>query len=193
MTRPRSFDEREVLDAAIECFWRRGYAATSMRDLSGEMGLGSASLYNAFSDKRTLFVRALDRYLDQTMRERIARLERTVPPKMAIKAFIAEIVERSVDDPHQRGCMLINAAAEIAPLDRELGLHIAACLDELHSFLSRCLVRGQADGSIPSDRDPTEIAALLLGVVMGIRVLARAKPDRKLLKRIVKPALALLD
>jgi TetR/AcrR family transcriptional repressor of nem operon len=193
MTRPRSFDEPEVLDAAINCFWRRGYAATSMRDLSGEMGLGSASLYNAFSDKRTLFVRALDRYLDQTMRERIARLERTVPPKRAIKEFIAEIVERSVDDPHQRGCMLINAAAEIAPLDRDLGLHIAACLDELLSFFRRCLVRGQADGSIPPNRDPTEIAALLLAVVMGIRVLARAKPDRKLLKKIAKPALALLD
>ena len=82
---------------------------------------------------------------------------------------------------------------EIAPLDRELGRHIAACLDELQSFFRRCLVRAQADGSVPADRDPAEIAALLLGVVMGIRVLARAKPDRKLLKRIAKPALALLD
>jgi TetR/AcrR family transcriptional repressor of nem operon len=193
MTRPRSFDEPEVLDAAIDCFWRRGYAATSMRDLSGEMGLGSASLYNAFSDKRTLFVRALDRYLDQTMRERIARLERTAPPKRAVTAFIAEIVERSVDDPGQRGCMLVNAAAEIAPLDRELGRHIGACLDELHAFFRRCIVRAKADGSVPADRDAAEIAALLLAVVMGIRVLARAKPDRKLLRRIAKPALAMLD
>jgi TetR/AcrR family transcriptional regulator, transcriptional repressor for nem operon len=193
MTRPRSFDEPAVLDAAINCFWHRGYAATSMRDLSGEMGLGSASLYNAFSDKRTLFVRALDRYLDQTMRERIARLERTVPPKRAVTIFIAEIVERSINDPGQRGCMLVNAAAEIAPLDRELGRHIAACLDELHSFFRRCIVRAQANGSVPADRDDAEIAALLLGVVMGIRVLARAKPDRKLLRRIAKPALAMLD
>src|SRR5665213_707822 len=104
MARPRSFDESEALDAAIACFWRRGYSATSMRDLEGEMGIGTASLYNVFRDKRTLFLRALDRYIDGTMRERITRLEGTLAPKEAVKAFIGEIVEGSLNDPERRGC-----------------------------------------------------------------------------------------
>ena len=193
MARPRTFDEADALDAAIICFWRHGYGATSVRDLGDEMGLGSASLYNAFLDKRTLFLRALDRYLDGTMRERIARLERSLPPKEAVKAFIGEIVERSVNDPEQRGCMLINAAAEFGARDPDLGREIAARLDELQGFFRRMIARARLDGSIPRERDPAELSRLMLGVVVAIRVLARARPERSLLKGVAKPALALLD
>ena len=193
MARPRTFDEAEALDAAIGCFWRRGYSATSMRDLEEEMGIGSASLYNVFCDKRTLFLRALDRYLDGTMRERIARLERTLPPKEAVNVFIGEIVERSLNDPERRGCMLVNAAAEIAPHDAEFGREISARLEELQGFFRRMIAKARADGSVPAERDPSEIARLMLGIVLGIRVLARAKPDRALLKGIARSALALLD
>jgi TetR/AcrR family transcriptional regulator, transcriptional repressor for nem operon len=193
MARPRTFDEADALDAAIECFWRRGYGATSVRDLGEEMGLGTASLYNAFLDKRTLFLRALDRYLDGNMRERIERLERSLPPKDAVKAFVDEIVDRSVNDPEQRGCMLINAAAEFGPRDPEFGREIGARLDELQSFFRRRVAAARADGSIPRNRDPAELARLMLGVVVAIRVLARVRPERALLKGIAKPALALLD
>jgi len=193
MARPRTFDEDEALDAATECFWRHGYGATSVRDLGVEMGLGTASLYNAFLDKRTLFLRALDRYLDGTMRERIARLEQALPPKAAVKAFIDEIVERSLSDTERRGCMLINAAAEFGPSDPELGREIAARLEELQGFFRRVIARARADGSLARDRDPAELSRLMLGVVVAIRVLARVRPERALLKGIAKPALALLD
>jgi TetR/AcrR family transcriptional regulator, transcriptional repressor for nem operon len=59
MPRPREFDEASALKAAMECFWRRGYEATSVRDLSDAMGLTAPSIYNAFGDKRQLFGRAL--------------------------------------------------------------------------------------------------------------------------------------
>ena len=193
MARPRTFDEVVALDAAIDCFWRHGYGATSVRDLGDEMGLGSASLYNAFSDKRSLFLRALDRYLDGTMRERIARLERSLPPKEAVKAFIGEIIDRSVKDPERRGCMLINAAAEFCAHDPEFGREIAARLEELQGFFRRMITAARADGSVPRERDPAELARLMLGVVVAIRVLARTRPERALLKGIAKPALALLD
>lgn len=193
MARPRTFDEDQALDAAIACFWRRGYGATSMRDLEEEMGIGSASLYNTFCDKRTLFLRALDRYLDGTMRERMVRLERSLPPKKAVKAFIGEIVERSLNDPERRGCLLVNSAAEIAPHDAEFGREIALRLEELQGFFRRMIAKARADGSVPAGRDPTELARLLLGIVLGIRVLARARPDRALLTGIARPALALLD
>jgi AcrR family transcriptional regulator len=58
------------LNAAIDCFWHRGYEATSVRDLAASMGLSGPSLYNAFGDKRALFVRALERYLDCSPRAR---------------------------------------------------------------------------------------------------------------------------
>ncbi|HEY5607271.1 MAG TPA: TetR/AcrR family transcriptional regulator [Alphaproteobacteria bacterium] len=193
MARPRTFEETSALDAAMNCFWRRGYEATSVRDLASAMGIGGTSLYNAFRDKRTLFVRALERYMDGATRERIARLEQTLPPKQAVQRFIGDIIERSVNDPDRRGCFLINSALEVAPHDPELGDEIARRLSEIEGFFRRAIKAGQADGTIPRDRDARDLARLLLGVLLGIRVLARSKPERALLEGVARPALALLD
>lgn len=193
MPRPRAFEESVALDAAIDCFWRRGYEATSVRNLSERMGIGGTSLYNAFGDKRALFVQALERYMERATRERIRRLETSLPPKQAIRQFFREIVERAVNDRDRRGCFLINSALEVAPHDAELGAEIAERLGEIEAFLRRSVQAAQADGSVPKDRNSREIARLLLGVLLGVRVLARSKPDRSLLEGVVRPALALLN
>jgi len=193
MARPREFDEAVALDAAMDCFWREGYEATSVRDLAARMGITGTSLYNAFGDKRSLFRQALQRYAERSTRERIARLESTLPPKQAVRAFLGEIVERSLDDLDRRGCLLVNSALEIAPHDAELGAEIAARLGEIEAFFRRTVTAAQADGSVPPDRDPADLARLLLGVTLGVRVLARSNPQRELLEGTARPALALLD
>jgi TetR/AcrR family transcriptional repressor of nem operon len=192
MARSKAFDETRALDAAIACFWARGYGATSVRDLADAMGICGPSLYNAFGDKRALFVQALERYLDGSMRARIARFA-TRPPLTAIRAFVADIIERSLADRERRGCMLINSALEIAPHDQELGAEIAERLKEMEAFFRRCIIAGQADGSIACERGAVDLARLMLGVVLGIRVLARVNPSRALLEGVARPALALLD
>lgn len=190
MARPRSFDEDSVLSAATDCFWQHGYAASSVRDLGAAMGLGAPSLYNAFGDKRTLFARCLDRYLDENMRERIGRLEASLPPSAAITAFLDEIVARSLVDP--RGCLLVNSALEVAPHDAEIGAVVAARLGELEAFFRRCVSAGQRDGSIAALYPPADLARLLLTTVIGLRVLARARSEPELLRGAARQALALL-
>jgi TetR/AcrR family transcriptional repressor of nem operon len=193
MPRPREFDESRALDSAMDCFWRRGFEATSVRELADSMQLTGASLYNAFGDKHTLFVRALERYMDAATRERIARLEQSHPPKQAIRRFFADIVALSASDKQRRGCFLINSAIEVAPHDSRLGAEIARRLGEVEGFFRRCVSAGQADGSIPPGPSPRDLARLLLGVLLGIRVLARSRPQRALLAGVVRPALKLLD
>ncbi len=193
MARPREFDEAVVLDAAVNCFWTRGYEATSVRDLAAEMGITGPSLYNAFGDKRSLFRMALERYVQLWTRARIAEVERKLAPKEAVRAFIAGIIERSLDDPDRRGCMLVNAALEIAPHDAEIGAEVAVWLGEIEGFFRRAIAAAQAAGTVPAERDARDLARLLLGVTLGMRVLARANPDRQLLEGVARPALALLD
>src|SRR5215469_11329987 len=67
MPRPRKFDESDVVAAARDEFWSRGYAATSVDDLSSVTGLGKGSLYGAFGDKHGLFMRALDDYVTSSL------------------------------------------------------------------------------------------------------------------------------
>jgi TetR/AcrR family transcriptional repressor of nem operon len=191
MARPRSFDEEAALDAATALFWRNGLASTSVRELGAAMGLGLPSLYNAFGDKRALFTRCLDRYLEGSMRARMRRLEGASCPRDAIATFLDEIVARSLADP--RGCFLVNSALEVAPHDAELRATIAARLDELESFFLRLVCAGQADGSIAHVRSAADLARLLVTTVMGLRVLSRLRPEAELLRGAVRQVLAALE
>ncbi len=193
MARPKAFDEDRAIDAAVDCFWMRGYEATSVRDLAQAMGIGGTSLYNAYGDKRALFARSLERYANRSMRERIARLEDSHRPKEAIRAFLAEIIDRSLKDSDRKGCLLVNSALDVAPHDAEIGKVVGGYLDEIRAFFRRNVEAARRAGQVPRTIDPEAVSGHLLGVLLGIRVLARTGARRKLLEGVAQPALDLLD
>lgn len=192
MARPREFDEAKVLDAAMRRFWLHGYERTSVRDLAEQMGITGASMYNAFGDKRALYRRSLDFYFEQSVRDRVARLEATLPPLAGIRAFFGEIVQRSLTDPECRGCMLVNAALEVAPHDPELRAVVAQELELIEDFLRRCIQAGQQNGSITPIQEADALAKLLLSVLLGIRVLARTRPQQDVLEGAAQAAMGML-
>ncbi|EWY41736.1 TetR family transcriptional regulator [Skermanella stibiiresistens SB22] len=192
MARPREFDEEAVLDAAIQCFWNRGFEATSVRDLVEKTGLTSASLYNAFGDKRAFFQKALDRYVEGSIVGRIERCE-AMPPRDGIAAFFAEVLARSLADPQHKGCMVVNAALDVAPHDAEFREVVAGVLARIEAFFLDRVEAGQADGTITRSQSAETLAHHLLGVLMGLRVLARVRPEPRLLEGVIAPALALLS
>lgn len=192
MARPREFDEGAVLDAAVLCFWSRGYDATSVRDLVEGTGITAASLYNAFGDKRALYERALDHYIEGSVADRIRRCE-ALPPCQAIAAFFEEIVKRSLGDRERKGCMLVNAALEVAPHDPGFRKIVTGVLAGIEAFFLSRVQAGQADGTITRALPAETLSRHLLGVLMGIRVLARVRPERALLEGVVAPSLALLE
>jgi len=192
MARLKEFDEDRALDTAIDCFWSRGYEATSVRDLAREMGIGGASLYNTFGGKRALFERVLERYANRSTRERIARLEANHRPREAIRAFLSEVIERSLKDTDCKGCLLVNSALDVAPHDRELGRAVTGYLEEIRSFFQRAVEAANKAGETPPGTDANALSIHLLGVLMGMRVLARTGARRRTLEAVVQPALDLL-
>jgi len=191
MARPREFDEEAVLDAATQHFWLRGYEATSIRDLTGCTGLTGASLYNAFGDKRSLYQTVLDRYVERSVAERIRRCN-AEPPRRAILQFFADILSRSLDDDDHKGCLLVNTALDVAPHDPEFKAIVAAVLLRIETFFREKAEAGIADGSIASMQSATDLARHLLGMLIGIRVLARVRPEPELLEGIARSVEALL-
>jgi AcrR family transcriptional regulator len=107
------------LEALVECFWRRGYEATSLRDLTESMCLTAPSVYNAFGDKQELFSRALKRHLERTTRDRLRRLAQSDSPKAVLRHFFSEIIEQSINDRQRKGCLLVDSALEVAPHQAE--------------------------------------------------------------------------
>ncbi|WP_109477076.1 TetR/AcrR family transcriptional regulator [Paraburkholderia sp. C35] len=192
MARPREFDEERVLEAARDAFWEHGYEGTSTRDLVKYTGMTQPSLYNAFGDKRALFRRALEHYLDHTLRSRLARLKRDFTPALAITAYFAEVIQRSSSDIGQRGCMLVNAVLEKDQHADGLQEAIASELAEIRGFFRASIVAARKHGEMPKGVGASDASAHLLTVLLGMRVLARMSPDPKLLRAAVEVSLATL-
>lgn len=191
MARPREFDEGAVLDAVVLRFWRQGYDATSVKDLVQSTGVAAASLYNAFGDKRSIYEKALDHYVEGSLASRIRRCE-AMAPREAIGAFFDEIVKRSLGDRDCKGCMLVNAALDVAPHDPGFRKIVAEVLAQIEAFFLARMKAGQRDGTITRSQTAKTLSHHLLGVLIGIRVLARVRPERALLEGVLKPSLALL-
>ena len=116
--------------------------------------------------------------------------KRSLPPRQAIETFLTEIVERSLES--RLGCLLANAALEVAPHDPEIAAVVAERMGELEAFFRRCVIAGQRDGSISPGVDPADAGRLLLTTVMGLRVLARGFPNRAVLEGAARQALSVL-
>jgi TetR/AcrR family transcriptional repressor of nem operon len=134
MPRTRTLADDTVLDRAIAVFWRYGYAAASLRDLTEATGLSTAALYNRFNDKEGLFLESLRRYADQGLTDRLARLATLKSPLNAIRTFFDELIEMSADDPNRRGCLLVNTVLDGAPISPAASALVRQRLGEVQAF-----------------------------------------------------------
>ena len=188
--RPRSFDDRDVLDRAKETFWQRGYAATSMRNLKDELGVLPGSLYGAFGDKHALFIRALERYADGTRAAASLLLESPVLPRL--RELLTDVLTAAQLAP-ARGCMLGNTAAEILPGDDEAGRVVRDAFRDLETAIQHGLELAQRTGEVGDNVNCGAQARLLVAVMQGLHVLARAELDPQRLEDVIDAALTPLE
>src|SRR5579871_6262156 len=62
------YDEQAVIAAAAGVFWRHGFAAASLSDLTAATGLSRSSIYQRFGDKDGLFLEALESHTERSLR-----------------------------------------------------------------------------------------------------------------------------
>ena len=175
MARPRTFDEAAVVHAARAVFWDRGYAATSVDDLSRATGLGKGSLYSAFGDKHALFVRALEEYCASALNRVTTQLQQTgVPAFERLSGHLRRMAEGAAADTARRGCMMAKCAAELGGSDADVDRIVGDTLRRWRGELVDCVIEAQSDGVIASDVDPESLATVLLAQVRGFESLYRA-------------------
>lgn len=177
MPRPRAFDEEEVLQRALELFRAKGFEGTTLDELEQATGLHRGSLYGAFGDKRSLFLKALARYLDTAMGERLAELERPGAGRAEILALFRGLARDAACDRERRGCLVTNCAIEFADRDPDLACQAARSLDRFERAFTAAIRGAQARGEIAATHEPVRLARFLTVCMEGMLVLARARPD----------------
>jgi AcrR family transcriptional regulator len=193
MARPRNFDEGEVVQAARDQFWLHGFNGTSLDDLTGVTGLGRGSLYAAFTDKRTLFLRAMDDYATELVDQVLADLRD--PEKSGRDRLVGHI--RSVTkiltaDTKGRGCLMAKSAAEMGATDREVTRRVRKWLDGYQRDIAGAIRAGQRDGDIDPDADPDELALLILALLRGAEALRKGGMPPRAIVAVAEQAIALI-
>lgn len=171
MARPRTFDLEQVLDAALEAFWQRGYAATSMADLCSATGLGKGSLYQAFGDKESLYLAALERYLNGAAAMSEELLAAGDTPLAGLRHWLEQMAHGICAD--NKGCFAVNALVEQGPSDGRacelLAKYKQGALDRIADVVRAAQAAGQLDAA----RDPIESARFLMTLANGLAVQGR--------------------
>jgi TetR/AcrR family transcriptional repressor of nem operon len=183
--RPRSFDEQIALRCAVDLFWEKGYAATSLDDLLSAMNVARSSFYATFGSKRKVLLAALVLYTDELVTRMRDAAAAEPTPRRALEAVLA-IAGCSVR-PTQ-GCLFVNIATELAPTDldvRRIGQDYLGKVDRLiRSLLRRC----GFDTTRASDTSAT-----LMALTTGAVTLRKAGASQARVRRMLDAANRFLD
>lgn len=179
MARLREFDTDEVMAAVINAFWERGYEATSLADLMEVTGLQKGSIYKAFGDKRSLFLKALQSYLDRNytlMRQALGNPD----PERAISAWFHLLSGASAAPDANKGCFAVNSLLELAPHDPDVNQMLESQYARVGQLLETAIAKGQKNGVFRSDLSARQWRQMLLVMANGTLASGRAtflKPD----------------
>ena len=193
MARQKEFEKEEVLEKAMDTFWRFGFEGTSMQSLVKNMGINRSSLYETFGDKRSLFEAAITHYEKTRMQGMVDCLQEMGASKSAIAKVFESLIDQSISDEDRRGCFLTNTAIELSPHDPSVAQKIATDMKIVEKAFYQVLANAQAKGEIPLEKDLNQIAQYLTSSFQGIRVMAKINQEPEFLKNIVKVTLSVLD
>ena len=193
MPRPRKFDESDVVAAARDEFWSRGYAATSVDDLSSVTGLGKGSLYGAFGDKHGLFMRALDDYVNSSLDTVRAQLrDPAFGAYDRLTRHIRAQVRAIAADKLRRGCMMAKSAAELSATDDTVERTVEHAYATWTTELANCIKEAQRDGSIDKKQNSQALATTVLAFMRGQEALHKGGVKPAQLKASAEQMIALL-
>ncbi|MGK6323105.1 TetR/AcrR family transcriptional regulator [Sphingomonas sp. DT-51] len=168
--RPRAFDREKALAAAMHLFWRKGYSATSISDLTAAMGIGSPSLYAAFGSKEALYAEALEHY--GRMHEATAwdRFFGAETAREAVEAFLRDTAAGLIKAAN--GCM-VTLSAVGAEGNEELGALVASARNITLTRIKERIEQAKAAGEIDRLVDTHGLARFVQTVQNGLSLIAR--------------------
>lgn len=190
--RPNIFHNKEIILKAQEIFWRKGFNATSMSDLSKATGAGAGTLYNTFKGgKKELFKASLQQR-KEALDDFRTRLENSEHPVKLIKDFFLGVATGSIES-HLKGCIVANTLVEMTFIDSELKNNAIEILKETEKLYTAAILKEQKKGNIKSQLPADSLGKFLITLWCGINSLRRIYPDNKVLKQQIEIQLQVIN
>lgn len=188
--RPLSFDRDAALERAMLVFWRFGYEAASLQELTSAMGITPPSLYAAFGDKEKLYLEAIERYASRNCDELQCLFEQAPTARDAIERFLQSIAVEMTCPSHPPGCLVASSAMNCSASAAHVQEVVSECRDDVESRIRDRLDKALVSGELPAGTNTAVLAAFFNTIIQGLSTQARdTGGDRDQLLAIVKAAM----
>lgn len=176
--RPLSFDREEVLDAAVQVFWDKGYEGASLDDLTHAMGINRPSLYSKFGNKHELFMLAIDRYVATITSTQLVPLMEASDVRQAISGYLRQVIQCVASNDWPAGCLVVSVATEASERDEIVRSKVSGLLEWAEELLAHRIAELARDDGASRVKDPQKLARMVAAIAQGLASRARAGAAR---------------
>lgn len=171
--RPLSFDRDAALERAMLVFWRYGYEAASLQELTSAMGITPPSLYAAFGDKEKLFLEAVERYSSKNCDALQCLFAAAPTARDAIERLLQSNAIELTCPSHPPGCLVVTAATNCSASSAHVQSAMIERRDNVESMIRTRIEEGIRDGELAQDTDAGALANFYNTVIQGMSTQAR--------------------
>ena len=182
----------EILDKAVDLFWEKGYTATSANDLVKGLGLSRSSLYSTYKDKRTLYVRALNRYRQRNVDAMLQLVRESDDMLATIEQIFNLVVEQDIHSKIPKGCLMVNSSIELGPHDEQIAEIVNQNEKNIEDAFEAAILKGQKNGQIAPSHSAKSLARFIYNNISGLRVAVKTKADRSILDDVINVSMSVL-
>ena len=169
-----------IIETAAPIFNKKGFAGTSLTDLTSATGLTKGSIYGNFENKEDIAVNAFT--------YAVAKIRTTVHTKLSTKQkaveklhlFLDFFLEYVFDPPVAGGCVLLNTAVEAddnqPALKEQVSKELTRSIHHVAELIRQAQLSGELNNSLNAERMAYTIFCAVEGAIMISRVQGDLKP-----------------
>jgi AcrR family transcriptional regulator len=187
--RPLSFDRDAALERAMLVFWRYGYEAASLQELTSAMGITPPSLYAAFGDKEKLFLEAVERYSSQRCDVLQCMFAEAPTARDAVERLLQSSAVENTCPSHPPGCLVVTAATNCSASAEHVQDLMVQRRGDVEAMVKERIARGITEGELPAGTDAGMLAGFYMTVLNGMSIRARDNCNRDDLLAIAASAM----
>ncbi len=185
--RPRRYDPDIALQNALDLFWQNGFAATSLDNLAQATSMNRPSLYAAFGNKKSLYMKAFEHF-ERKLKEKLVEINQSRQPLMDdMKDFFDLFIDTYTKD--QLGCFVINTATVEAANDTDIRDKLATIISDSDSKVEMRLQKALENNELKKGSNPAVLAKILCAILNSLSIRARAGTSPKELRKFAHDAL----
>ena len=185
LAKPTKFDRQEVINKATNLYWKKGFHATSMRNLQDEVDMRPGSIYAAFGSKDTLFKETLKNYTEMGIEQLLKCRSENQSPIEALKAFVKIQVIDTPENAPNGMCMLTKTLTELTDDHQDLIEATKAHLQQIEWEFEKLIKEAQSLGEVDKNKEPQYLVSHIQIQIAGLRTYAKMNNDKSRLNTII--------